>query len=210
MNTISGCNAHFYLTGGTALSRVYYNHRYSDDLDFFVNNDASYLEQVKLVLAKLQEAGFSINTEQDFIQSADFNSCKVRWEKSDAILKLDFVNNYDPYFGELQSSALFDRVDCLRNILSNKLSALVRLANKDVADIREIALHESFDWAQIICEARQKVIGIEASYMGELLKGMPKHEFDNILWTHKPTWETFRADIDRIVFDMMNCVNRQN
>ena len=27
----------FYLTGGTALSRGYYNHRYSDDLDFFVN-----------------------------------------------------------------------------------------------------------------------------------------------------------------------------
>ena len=28
----------FYLTGGTALSRCYLNHRYSDDLDFFVNN----------------------------------------------------------------------------------------------------------------------------------------------------------------------------
>jgi predicted nucleotidyltransferase component of viral defense system len=25
----------FYLTGGTCLSRFYYNHRYSDDLDFF-------------------------------------------------------------------------------------------------------------------------------------------------------------------------------
>jgi hypothetical protein len=28
----------FYLTGGTALSRGYYNHRYSDDLDYFVND----------------------------------------------------------------------------------------------------------------------------------------------------------------------------
>jgi len=28
----------FYLTGGTALSRGYFNHRYSDDLDLFVNN----------------------------------------------------------------------------------------------------------------------------------------------------------------------------
>jgi hypothetical protein len=174
-------------------------------LDFFVNKDETYLEQVKLVLAKLQEAGFSIDTNQGFIQSADFNSCKLKWEKSDAILKLDFVNNYDPYFGELQSSALFERVDCLRNILSNKLSAIVRLANKDVADIREIALHESFDWPQIINEARQKVMGIEVSYMCEILKGMPKHEFDNILWTRKPTWETFRADIDKIVYAMMSC-----
>ncbi|HPG30304.1 MAG TPA: nucleotidyl transferase AbiEii/AbiGii toxin family protein [bacterium] len=28
----------FYLTGGTALSRFYYNHRYSDDLDFFCDS----------------------------------------------------------------------------------------------------------------------------------------------------------------------------
>jgi predicted nucleotidyltransferase component of viral defense system len=27
----------FYLTGGTALGRHYLKHRYSDDLDFFVN-----------------------------------------------------------------------------------------------------------------------------------------------------------------------------
>ena len=30
-------NVEFYLTGGTVLSRAYLNHRYSDDLDFFVN-----------------------------------------------------------------------------------------------------------------------------------------------------------------------------
>jgi len=28
----------FYLTGGTTLSRVYLHHRYSDDLEFFVND----------------------------------------------------------------------------------------------------------------------------------------------------------------------------
>ena len=28
----------FYLTGGTALSRRYLNHLYSDDLDFFINH----------------------------------------------------------------------------------------------------------------------------------------------------------------------------
>jgi hypothetical protein len=39
MNTISKCGVRFFLTGGTALSRGYYNHRYSDDLDFFVHDD---------------------------------------------------------------------------------------------------------------------------------------------------------------------------
>jgi len=31
----------FYLTGGTALSRFYLEHRFSDHLDFFINNDLS-------------------------------------------------------------------------------------------------------------------------------------------------------------------------
>lgn len=30
----------FYLTGGTALWHFYLNHRYSEDLDFFVNTDS--------------------------------------------------------------------------------------------------------------------------------------------------------------------------
>ena len=40
----------FYLTGGTALSRVYLNHRYSDDLDFFVNQNSGFEKQVEIIL----------------------------------------------------------------------------------------------------------------------------------------------------------------
>ena len=58
MNTISRCGVRFFLTGGTALSRAYYNHRYSDDLDFFVNSDDEYEDQVKEVFYKLKEDGF--------------------------------------------------------------------------------------------------------------------------------------------------------
>ena len=32
----------FYLTGGTALSRCYLYHRYSDDLDLFLNDDPNF------------------------------------------------------------------------------------------------------------------------------------------------------------------------
>ncbi|MFH1146292.1 MAG: nucleotidyl transferase AbiEii/AbiGii toxin family protein [Pseudomonadota bacterium] len=32
----------FYLTGGTALSRHYFAHRYSDNLDLFVNKDPDF------------------------------------------------------------------------------------------------------------------------------------------------------------------------
>ena len=38
LKIIEDLNLDFYLTGGTALGRCYLNHRYSDDLDFFVND----------------------------------------------------------------------------------------------------------------------------------------------------------------------------
>ena len=38
----------FYLTGGTALGRCYLNHRYSDDLDFFVNDVAFHAGTVEI------------------------------------------------------------------------------------------------------------------------------------------------------------------
>jgi hypothetical protein len=58
MNTISRCGTRFFLTGGTALSRAYYHHRYSDDLDFFVNADAEYAAQMDLIFDKLRGDGF--------------------------------------------------------------------------------------------------------------------------------------------------------
>lgn len=44
----------FYLTGGTALSRFYLHHRYSDDLDFFIHNKEHFLDNVKEIIAKLK------------------------------------------------------------------------------------------------------------------------------------------------------------
>lgn len=50
LRCVEECGTGFFLTGGTALSRGYYNHRYSDDLDFFVCSDARFREDVELVL----------------------------------------------------------------------------------------------------------------------------------------------------------------
>src|SRR5450759_3603027 len=37
----------FYLTGGTALGRFYLNHRYSEDLDFFINKSVIFNSLIK-------------------------------------------------------------------------------------------------------------------------------------------------------------------
>jgi len=204
MNTLSQCGARFYLTGGTALSRAYYNHRYSDDLDFFVNADDDFSSQLREVFAILKENGFIWETERDFISSPSYTSLYVRWSKSDAKLKLDFVNDVSAHFGGVKNTSLYYRTDSIRNILANKLTAIFRYAAKDVADIREIAINENVDWSQAIQDARQKEVGIELYYVSRILTGIPRDEFEKIIWTKKPKWEIFRDDLESISFDMLN------
>jgi predicted nucleotidyltransferase component of viral defense system len=91
LKTVNGCGTQFFLTSGTALSRGYYNHRYSDDLDFFVTRDSDYERQVNTVFTKLPEDGFFIDTESGIIKNAMFTSCMVRWDKTGALLKLDWT-----------------------------------------------------------------------------------------------------------------------
>jgi predicted nucleotidyltransferase component of viral defense system len=207
MSTLNHSGLNFFLTGGTALSRAYYQHRYSDDLDFFLNQSPNYDDELDKALDLLRKARFLWDTKSDYIRSENFTTLKVGYSESDMLLKLDFVNDSVPHFGQIQETELFYRTDSVRNIISNKLSALFRYAAKDIADIREIALHETFDWPMIIMEARQKEAGLESVYIGEILKGMPKSEFETVAWIKKPDWEIFQADIHRIVYEMLNGEN---
>jgi len=47
LNLLEGRPGDFYLTGGTVLGRFYLGHRYSDDLDFFVNDQPNFAEKTK-------------------------------------------------------------------------------------------------------------------------------------------------------------------
>jgi len=203
LRVVENCKTPFYLTGGTALSRAYYHHRYSDDLDFFVNSEPEYDKQVDIILEKLREEGFFWDNSEDFIKAPDFRTLKVRRDKSDAVLKLDFVNDLTPHFGGFFKGDFFYQIDSVRNILSNKLGAIFRLAGKDVADIREIALRESVNWPEIINEARQKDAGVDLPVITEILKTMPMQEFERIHWINNPGWENFKKDIDKIAYNML-------
>jgi predicted nucleotidyltransferase component of viral defense system len=201
LNTISQGGTGFFLTGGTALSRAYYRHRYSDDLDFFVNSSTEYDEQIDTIFSKLAENGFSWNTSSDFIRADNFVSFKVYRGNPDILLKLDFVNDLVPHFGPLVKTALFPRTDSVQNILSNKITAIFRYAAKDVADIREIFLHEKIDWPETFRQAREKEAGIEIPLVCEMITGIPEGEFDGLAWIRRPRWHDFRADIDRMAED---------
>ena len=60
----------FYLTGGTALGRFYLNHRYSEDLDFFINADPQYPDYIALLIREITTP-FTINIQQSLF-AGDF------------------------------------------------------------------------------------------------------------------------------------------
>ena len=138
----------FYLTGGTCLSRFYHEKRYSDDLDFFVNNTNTFGFTVKKIKSALRDE-FVVSAE---IETMDF--CRL---KIDSLLQLDFVNDRVAYCKEpvvLENGYVIDNID---NILSNKITAVIgRDEPKDIFDIYLIARFYSFDWQEIIHWAKDK------------------------------------------------------
>jgi hypothetical protein len=69
-----------------------------------------------------------------------------------------------------------------QNILSNKLTALSRQSEKDVVDIVFIALNYEFNWVEIIKEASEKDMWINAVEASKILDSFPVNKLEEIIW----------------------------
>ncbi len=168
----------FYLTGGTALSRHYLSHRYSDDLDFFVNSHPDFRRLIKVIEDQFTQGKIiyhALTRGDDFVRFEVVSNDNIS-------LKLDFVNDQVIHCGGFEQSSILGRVDNVMNILSNKISAIPRLEIKDFADIVCIARKYRFEWEKLIGEAMQKDAWVNpldfASYMVEA----DSKRFEMIQW----------------------------
>jgi len=136
LKIVRDLNLPFYLTGGTALSRHFLHHRFSDDLDLFVNADdrfTVYVEQFTAVFQGKRSAfPFSI-VEDSLVSAPSYAGIHVAGYGTE--LKIDFVNDILSHFGEFEIVERLGRLGSWRNILSNKISALSRFTEKDYIDV---------------------------------------------------------------------------
>lgn len=144
---------HFYLTGGTALSAFYLEHRLSDDLDMFTHSmeieDAS-----RLFEDAIRTAGFQLTKERS---SATFRRYKV----ADS-LQVDIVRDVDFRIGSPQLKGPF-MVDSPQNIAMNKVLAIYgRLDSKDYVDLFFLKPVLNFDIMELIDIAKNKDGGMDA------------------------------------------------
>lgn len=142
----------FYLTGGTALGRFYLNHRFSEDLDFFVNADPQYLNYISILNNKIKSS-FSVDIQQSLF-SDDFTRFFIT--EKETSLKIELVNDVEYHVGDTKTYS-FGKIDTPANILANKLTALVgRDEPKDVFDIICLSLNYSFNWQDLFLHAKEK------------------------------------------------------
>lgn len=208
LNTVIKSGTPFFLTGGTALSRYYLSHRYSDDLDLFVNSDPHYSEAVTTLLHLLTEenskGGYyldlnSIRRERDFTRIVVIDSSRPEYS-----LQIDLINDVAPHYGEIVSDTVLGRVDSWENILSNKLTALFRSEPKDVVDIWVLSRRKAFSWKRIIHEAKSKEVGVEPEIIYDIILSFPVAALTEIKWIcPPPNTELFTAELKSIADDIL-------
>jgi hypothetical protein len=189
----------FYLTGGTALSRAYLNHRYSDDLDFFVYRSDKFKTQVEVVVRSLPQLDLKLE-----IIQADEGFARIFIYQDRCTLKLDFVNDVLFRSEVPVSTTLFRLTDTLGNILSNKISALSRLSAKDVVDIVYISQKYAFEWPSMLSDASEKDMWVNPVEAARILDEFPVHKLIEINWIEMmPDTLWFESQLKVIIKDLL-------
>lgn len=199
LKLIDDLDTHFYLTGGTALSRCYLNHRYSDDLDFFVNDLVEFKTEVYKVQKEL-DSKYDVEVER---AGEKFQRLIIR--KDEVISKLEFINDFPFHFGGFESSKVFTRIDNIFNILSNKITAAVdRNEVKDFADIFSIVRYlEKIDWKAIFVSASSKSAGIFVPLVAERLGNFNFDMLKQIKWISSYEHASLKSVQEEIVKTMI-------
>jgi hypothetical protein len=198
LKIVFSLNNTFYLTGGTALHRFYYNYRYSDDLDFFTSADPLFGEYVKEITVMLDEMKYSYSHP---VNSRDFHRILIN-----DLLQVDFVN--DRVFRDGTSLIKgTSRIDNIKNILSNKISAIVgRDEEKDIFDLFSIAFNEQFQWPDII-DIVNKKSHTEIITLAQRIKSFPLSWLEKIKCTENKLIIS-EKDVYSLCDDLLN--ERQN
>ena len=179
LSIIDGLGTKFYLTGGTALSRFYFQHRYSDNLDFFIRDSQNFAEEVNAIYEELNKI-FKIQ-----VLLRESRLFKFNIIAAEANLKLKFINDAPFYFGKVKKFDKFSRVDNLGNILANKLTALRDHHDpKDLADIIHIRRRLKINWRDIFSSKYSKANRIFPPVVAMIIAEMDAMRLGDLKWVN--------------------------
>ncbi len=168
----------FYLTGGTTLSRGYYNHRYSDDLDYFLNDHPDFQVLAERQVERLSKIFDDLKVVMSYERF-------YRVFVSENRLKIEMVNDVPSHIGILVNHPVLGVIDSKENILANKISAIVdRILPKDMVDVFFL-LKDGLSIKQSLLDAHSKAAGIAPLVVAKIFS-----EFDYELAGEEIKWVT--------------------
>jgi len=192
LQVISGLETGLYLTGGTAASRVYLQHRFSDDLDLFVNDDDHFGLWVERVVNGLQQSDLW----QTRVVQRDPRLGRLILHQNQTALQIDLVNDVRSRVGSAYKHPLLGTIDTAENILANKVTAVIdRGQPKDLADIWGFCTKLGLSLERAIEGADSKAAGIFPADLARVLCTATEDDWRLIRWISAPDAGQFIADL---------------
>ncbi len=172
-----------YLTGGTGASRGYLGHRYSDDLDLFVNDRPEYglwVDRVIQALVSSDMGKLEITARYDRFTNLNLVTDAVT-------LKIELINDVPAHIGEVRTHPVLGRLDSPENILANKVTALLgRNEPKDLADVWGFCSRMNLSLEHAITDAHSKAAGIFHADLARVLLSASVADWEAIRWIEAP------------------------
>lgn len=179
----------FYLSGGTALAGFYLLHRYSEDLDFFSENEVDTM-QINIFFKRIKSK-FKIK-KIDYEQSYNRNLFFLHFD--DEILKMEFTYYPFPRIEKgLKKYGL--SIDSLFDVAANKLFTIYqRCKARDYIDLYCICKKEKLSMSDLIKAAKTKFDWhIDPIQLGtQFIKATGAEDYPNMIEKlGKKTWQNF-------------------
>jgi hypothetical protein len=183
----------FYLTGGTAASRGYLQHRFSDDLDYFVNDDDRFGLWVERIIQALNKEW------QCDVLMKEERFARLNLSRENTSLKVEMINDVPARVGDVQIDSVLGRLDSAENILANKVTALLsREEPKDLADIWGFCCRKNLSLRDAITDAQSKAAGVFPADLGRVLCSVQREDWESVRWIQAPPVETFISQLNEL------------
>jgi hypothetical protein len=185
----------FYLSGGTGASRGYLNHRFSDDLDLFVNDDNRFgLWAERLIQTLSCQPAWKVSVDQKEERFA-----RLTVTRTNLSLKVEMINDVPAHVGQVSVHPVLGRLDTAKNILANKVTALLdREEPKDFADIWGFCCQMNLSLTEAITDAQSKAAGVFPADLARLLCSTTQADWEAVRWIHPPEVKIFLAQLNEL------------
>jgi hypothetical protein len=146
----------FFLAGGTALALADFQHRRSDDLDFFSRDPGAVRRYAREIRAWGISEGFDVEVDPGF--GGDLHG-RYRFSQADEVVKIDLCIDTPPHLGAIRDDTGV-RFDARRNLFASKLVTFFgRGEPKDAVDAYFILSTSGDDPSGLIADALTKEAG---------------------------------------------------